>query len=156
MTLPFEPARRRTEGEAGFTLIELLVVLTVMALLFAVVPSVLGGLPGVRFHRAARDLTGALRLLHADAIGSGRTVTVTFDRRLVTWSSSADPTVHRLSPAVDRMQLDLASPLAAGEPPVIRFLTDGSATAATVRLWSGSRTAAIRIDWVSGQVSLDD
>jgi prepilin-type N-terminal cleavage/methylation domain-containing protein len=31
--LPFEPARRRTEGEAGFTLIELLVVLTVMALL---------------------------------------------------------------------------------------------------------------------------
>jgi type II secretion system protein H len=160
MTLPLEPGPpepgRLAGRRQGFTLIELLVVLTIVSLLLAAVPAALSGLGGLRLHRAARDLTGALRASHAAAVAEGRTITIRFDPRRVAWSSPAEAAPHFLAPAVERLALDFASPLGAGRPSEIRFMADGSATAATLTLWGGGRSAIIRIDWPAGQVRLDD
>jgi hypothetical protein len=43
--------------------------------------------------------------------------------------------MHPLAPAVERLELGLATPLLGVAPPVIRFMADGSASAATLRLW---------------------
>jgi prepilin-type N-terminal cleavage/methylation domain-containing protein len=149
-------AARRRAGTAGFTLVELLVTLTIAALLLAALPTALGVLPGVRFHRASRDLVAALRTARALAVGAGEPAAITFDPRALTWTASTDRIAHRLAPAVERLQLDLASPLALADPTRIRFMADGTASAATLLLWGGGQAATIHVEWASGQVRLNE
>jgi prepilin-type N-terminal cleavage/methylation domain-containing protein len=152
---PRGAARRRARG-AGFTLVELLVALTIAALLLAALPGASGVLPRVRFDRASHDLVAALRTARALAVGAGQPATISFDPRALTWTASTDGITHRLAPAVERLQLELASPVAAADPARIRFMADGTASAATLRLWGGGRAASIRVEWASGQVRLHD
>jgi len=145
----------RWVGRAGFTLIELLVVLAIISLLLALVPNVTGGIGGVRFRGAARELTAQLREMQAMALGTGNEITFAIDPRGRFWRSSLDGRMHGFPPEIETIDVRFPGPTAA--PPILRFLPDGSASQAVLTLaGSHRRHAEITIDGLIGRVRLDD
>jgi general secretion pathway protein H len=144
----------RSDRRAGFTLIELLVVLAVISLLLAFVPAIGGGLGGMRFRAAARDLTAALRETQAAAFGSGREITLTIDPQRRVWRSNRDGLAHAIPPAIEALEVSVSGRTAA--PTVLRLLPDGSASMAVLALAGSGRHAVISIDGFTGRIGLDD
>lgn len=131
-------------GRAGFTLIEMLVALAILGLATAVVA---GFLP--RNH-ATLDLTAAAdgladTLRGASARAMARQVPVMF-------TASADGHGYALDGATAQLPPDVTILL----PAPIRFAPDGSASGGEARLAAGSRMRVLRVDWLTGQVSVAD
>jgi len=125
---------------SGFSLLELLIVVAILGVLLLTVPAGLGRvLPGMRLHAAARAFADDLRTARGRAIETASPVTVPLDSTVL--PSGAQ---WRLEPAIG------------GEPGTITFFPDGSATGGVVTLTDGTRTYHIRLDWLTGLVSVDD
>lgn len=148
-------SQRRAASRDGFTLLELLVVMGILALGLAVVAPSLGRFrQGVAVRSAAYELAGNLRSARAAARETNmeRALIIDVDGRRY-W---ADGVVgqRRLPPSV---ALDLTVPtserVGAGMAR-IRFFPDGSTSGARVVLADGRVTAAIRVDWLTGDVRL--
>jgi general secretion pathway protein H len=139
--------------ENGFTLLELLVVLGIMGAILGIVISH-GPVhsQGLQTRAAAGALVQALRSARAQAIDTGRVVTVAIDpvRRQFAADNSpvqilaAGMTVAVLPPA-------LKGPNDTG---LIRFAPDGSATGGEVLLGAGARRLRIDVEWLTGQVKV--
>ena len=140
----------------GFTLIEVLVVMTIMALLMTAVPRMVAVLPGAQLRAAAADMANRLKGLHDEALRRGATTALTFDPGERSYRIAADPAPHRLPEVVDRVDVATGVPLRTGQPPGIRFFADGTATAGTILLRHGQRSASITVDWLTGRVRCDE
>lgn len=132
------PAARQRMG--GFTLLEMLIGLTILGLGLAVV-GMLGPArsPRLDAEAAARELAGALQLARSRAIAENRVVAVTLGAE----SYSLDGAPPRRLPAglaADRSRL--------------AFAGTGAAAGGTVLVQAGERRRLLRVDALTGRVSL--
>lgn len=139
----------------GFTLVELLVVLGVLALMLSLLPTLFPRtLEGQQVKAAARELAAGLRTARQQAIASQQPV-----------SMSLDTAAHRYSlgkqlrdldlPATTRLSLRTAtSEQQSSDTGAIRFFPDGSATGGQIELHHGAQAYAIRVEWLTGRVSV--
>lgn len=127
----------------GFTLIEMLVVLAVLGMVLAV--TLLHGRPG----NAAMEVRAASGVIAA-ALRAARAQAITADR----------PILFTVDPARHSFQVDNSAPrvlgaaLASVPPQGISFAPDGSASGGAVTVADGQHRLAVRVDWLTGRVSV--
>jgi len=149
------PHQRRRGGADGFTLLELIVVMGMLALALALVaPSLNSARLGMAARSAAYELAAHLRSARAAARETNEERVLTIDvegrrywaegivaPRQLPQSIAVDLTV----PASERVGVGMAR---------VRFFPDGSTSGARVVLDDGRMSAAIRVDWLTGDVRM--
>lgn len=140
-------------GAAGFTLIELLVVMVIMGLVAAMA---VGSIPGLANRptpeQVAREIAGEMRAARADAMTSGRPVTVEIvpRERLVRigpWSLTLPPGMQ-VGPAA------AARDARPGGPFHFTFNPDGTAEDMGLRVGRDRDIWRIDIEWLTGHVRI--
>jgi general secretion pathway protein H len=120
------------------------------------VPRLIAGLPGVRLRAAADEMADRLKGLQSEALRRGATMALIVDPAARTYRISTNTVPYRLPEVVDRIDVKSPGVLPADGAAQIRFFADGTATAGTVRLRHGQRSAAITVDWLTGRVRRDE
>ena len=145
-----------SQAQAGFTLFELLVVLAIVSFVAgAVTIKMRSGTNTAALRSIAVETASRLRETRAMAINhrSSRVVLIDIDRRIIT-------TDYRKKPLKIANGIKIAVTAAAGEQRTsrvsgIRFLPNGSSTGGTVRFSQGQQVFEIRVNWLTGRVSVD-
>ncbi len=148
----FRPCRR--EAAAGFTLIELVVVLAILALAAVLAAGALMPVsPGTAARAAAGELASALRLARAQAIAEDRPIGLVLDVAAHRYRVGRAAVVPL--PAVLRLSLLTArGEVISGSTGSIRFNPDGSSSGGRIDVAGGSRHISVRVEWLSGRVSI--
>ncbi len=134
--------RPRTGG--GFTLIEILVVLAILGVALGIVAGFVNrGHAGLDVATGADELAATLRLARARAIA--QQAPIVFAIVANGHGYRLDGTIHTLPRSV------LVSMVGA---PAIRFAPDGSSTGGTVRLAEAAAVRLVRVDWLTGRVTM--
>jgi general secretion pathway protein H len=140
----------------GFTLLELIVVLFIVVLGFSVVGiNLSSGNDATELKVAARDIVSALRFARGQALISHQETTVTLDLAENTYTVSSRDRIYPIPKAIDVTVVTAQSELTEGSAS-IRFFADGSSTGGRITLELGKATWQIDINWLTGQIELDD
>lgn len=138
-------------AERGFTLIELIVVLAVMSLLIASVPIIMsGGVAGLELKAAARDVANALRHARGRAIALNDEVVFSIDGETGRYAVAPG---ERGGILAEGTEVVVRPDATAGQ---VRFFPDGGSTGGWVTISKDQRRYDVRIDWLTGQVTIDD
>ncbi len=125
-------------------MIEILVVLVILSLALGIFAGfVARGHTTLDLTTGADGLANTLRLARARAITRQQTVTfaVAGNGRFYVVDGETHPLPQTLT-------LNMAG------PPNIRFAPDGSSSGGTIRLAAGEQTRTVRVDWLTGRVSV--
>lgn len=147
--------------QTGFTLLELIVVLVLLGIIAVLVAPGLGGsLENAKLKTASRELLAVLRVRRSEAISQGRIITLRFAVDASSYRVDGEPVrlAEGLSVAYQ------AAMGAAGQGQAVPdtgnkrlvFYPDGSSSGALLQLRLGEGLRYIRIDWLTGAVSLLD
>lgn len=140
--------RRRDDG---FTLLELLVVLAILGVVVGLAVPLFGrAMPGMQLQASARAVAAELRSARGRAIAANDEFVIAVDVQRRTVGSIA------LDPSIGLSLYTAAEELTDGAAGGIRFYPDGSSTGGRVRLVGAGREYDVRIDWISGGVTIDD
>jgi general secretion pathway protein H len=140
----------------GFTLLELIVVLFIVVLGFSVVGiNLSSGNDATELKASARDIVSALRFARGQALISHQETTVTLDLAENTYTVSSRDRIYPIPKAIDVTVVTAQSELSEGSAS-IRFFADGSSTGGRITLELGKATWQIDINWLTGQIELDD
>jgi general secretion pathway protein H len=140
----------------GFTLLELIVVLFIVVLGFSVVGiNLSSGNDATELKVAARDIVSALRFARGQALISHQETTVTLDLAENTYTVSGRNKVYSLAKAIDVTVVTAQNEITDGLGS-IRFFADGSSTGGRVTLELGKAAWQVDINWLTGQIELDD
>ena len=141
----------------GFTLLELLVVLFIMVLGFAVVGiNLSSGNDATGLKAAARDMVSALRYARGQALMSHQEATVTVDLSDNSYTVSGRDKVYPIPKAIAVTVVTAQSELTGNGLANLRFFPDGSSTGGRITLEQGKAAWEININWLTGQIKLDD
>lgn len=150
--------------QTGFTLLELLVVLVLLGIVAVLVAPGLGGsLENAKLKTVSRELLAALRVQRSEAIAQGRIITLRFagdesnyriDGEPVNLAEGLSVVYQAATGAVS--QGVQGSPLPVTGNNDLAFYPDGSSSGALLQLRLGEGLRYIRIDWLTGAVSLLD
>lgn len=149
-------SRSEAAGPAGFTLLELLIVLLLMGLIAAIMLS--GGQPtspSTSARIAASELASALRLARARAIVADRPVGLVLDVANGRYHIGASP-MRTLPGKLQLTLLTARGDILSKKEGQIRFNSDGSSTGGRIDIIGGQRKVFVRVDWLTGRVSLVD
>jgi general secretion pathway protein H len=140
----------------GFTLLELIVVLFIVVLGFSVVGiNLSSGNDATELKVAARDIVSALRFARGQALISHQETTVTLDLAENTYTVSGRNKVYSLAKAIDVTVVTAQNEITEGLGS-IRFFADSSSTGGSITLERGKAAWKIVINWLTGQIELDD
>jgi len=141
----------------GFTLIELIVVLFVVVLGFSVIGiNLSSGGSASETKAAARDVVSALRYARGEALITHEETTVAFDLEENTYTVSNRDKVYTIPGSIALSVVTAESELTGQGQGSIRFFTDGSSTGGRVTLESGKAIWQIDINWLTGQIELEN
>lgn len=150
--------------QTGFTLLELLVVLVLLGIIAVLVAPGLGGsLENAKLKTASRELLAALRVQRSEAIAQGRIITLRFtsdesnyriDGEPVNLSEGLSVVYQTATGTVSQGVQGSALPVTGNND--LAFYPDGSSSGALLQLRLGEGLRYIRIDWLTGAVSLLD
>lgn len=150
--------RRRLHRQRGFTLVEMLAILAALALVAALsTPLLRPPSDGLVLQRAAREMAAALRATRARAIlRNGETDFVIDLARNVYFASDlpetklpADTTLTLVVAKLERS----AAEAARDARQAVRFYPDGTSSGAEIELKLRRATAAVKVNWLTGQAS---
>ncbi|MFV3128972.1 GspH/FimT family pseudopilin [Niveispirillum sp. KHB5.9] len=135
----------RNRRQAGFTLLEMLVVLLLLGVATALVAPRLS-LGRAALDADARTLAMVLSDAREQAVLTGEPVTLALNLADPGWGGGN-------LPATSSLHVEGDAELMADGVARIRFLPDGSASGATIRLTGrGGGERRLRVDWLTGRV----
>jgi general secretion pathway protein H len=139
----------------GFTLFEMMIVLVIVGLAMTVAPSIMAGLQGSRLRAASDELVWRLRETRNEAIRRGTTTELVLDMSKRTYAITTEKGVFQIPAVVDAVDVKPDALRQTGGIVRIRFLADGTATAARITLRHGTSSGEIAVDWLTGGVRID-
>ena len=141
----------------GFTLLELLVVLFIVVLGFSVVGiNLSSGNNATGLKAAARDLVSALRYARGQALVSHQDAAVTLNLSDNSYTVSGRDKIYPIPKTIAVTVVSAQSELTGKGLANLRFFADGSSTGGRITLEQGKSAWAININWLSGQIKLDE
>ena len=150
--------------QTGFTLLELIVVLVLLGIIAVLVAPGLGGsLENAKLKTASRELLAVLRVQRSEAIAQGRIITMRFasdessyriDGESVSLAEGLSVVYQAATGAASQGVQGSALPDTGNND--LAFYPDGSSSGALLALRLGEGLRYIRIDWLTGAVSLLD
>ena len=152
------PARRGA-GVRGFSLLEMLLVLVLVAAATLLAMAAFGGgMRGMQFRSAAKDLAAQMRFTRAVAISSGQAQEFLVDPAARSWrgangrSGSLPDAGEVVFTGASTSQFpEIASEQRTG---VVRFFPDGAATGGRIRLLVNDGGWDVDVAWLTGEVKL--
>ncbi len=149
----FSPRQR--QQERGFTLLELLIVLTIIGMLYALLPGTLfSSSASVEVRSTARDIADGLRQARGQAIARNREVVFFLDLGDRRYGIVGDEKTGVFGEDVDVRFTTAREELGARDEGAIRFFPDGSATGGVVEIESAQQQLQVQVRWLTGQVTL--
>ncbi|MEQ1528055.1 MAG: GspH/FimT family pseudopilin [Methylococcales bacterium] len=141
----------------GFTLLELTIVLFVMVLGFSVIGiNLSSGNDSAQVKAAARDIASALRFVRGHALTTHQEAVLAVDLSENSYTVTGKDQVYNIPEGID-ITVDTAQEELVGDGVAnIRFFADGSSTGGRVTLESGNFKWQIDINWLTGQIELND
>jgi general secretion pathway protein H len=141
----------------GFTLLELMVVLFIMVLGFSVIGiNLSSGNNATAQQRAARDIVSALRFARGTALMSHREAAVTFNLNDNSYTVANRDKVYIIPESIKVTLVTTQNQLLGQNRGSIRFFADGSSTGGRVSLQRGDNVWKIDINWLTGQIELEN
>jgi len=141
----------------GFTLLELIVVLFIVVLGFSAIGiNLSSGNDSTELKVAARDIVSTLRYARGQALISHQETTVTLDLAKNSYKVSSRDKVYPIPKAIKVTVVTAQSEITGEGLGNIRFFADGSSTGGRITLERGKATWQIDINWLTGQIELDD
>jgi general secretion pathway protein H len=141
----------------GFTLLELMVVLFIMVLGFSVVGiNLSSGNNATEHQRAARDIVSALRYARGMALMTHQETAVSFDLNENNYTVNNRDKVYTIPETIKVTIVTAQSQMTGQNQGSIRFFGDGSSTGGRVSLNRGESTWQIDINWLTGQIELEN
>jgi general secretion pathway protein H len=141
----------------GFTLLELIVVLFIVVLGFsAIVINLSSGNNATEIKAAARDIVSALRYARGQALISHQETTLTLDLAKNSYTVSSRGKVYPIPKAIKVTVVTAQSEITGEGLGNIRFFADGSSTGGRITLERGKAAWQIDINWLTGQIELED
>jgi len=152
------------KNQSGFTLLELLVVLVLLGIIAVLVAPGLGGsLDNAKLKTASRELLAALRVQRSAAITQGKIITLSFTRDEPSYRIDGELVILAAGLSVVYQAATgttsdggLGQQLPDGGNNHLVFYPDGSSSGALLQLRLGEGLRYIRVDWLTGAVSLYD
>jgi general secretion pathway protein H len=143
--------------DKGFTLLELIVVLFIVVLGFSVVGiNLSSGNDATKLKAAARDIVSALRYARGQALMTHGETTLALDLDDNSYTVSGRDTVYPIPQPINVTLVTAQSELTGEGSGSIRFFADGSSTGGRVTLELGKAAWQININWLTGQIELDE
>ncbi len=147
-------------SESAFTLIELLLVLSIAALLLTMTPALLQkAFPVLKLKAAARDMVQEIRYVQNAAIINGRVAEIRFDLKSGAYRSDLvnGGEVRALPSGLSFSNSPQSwEPLANEGMTRFVFYPDGSANGGVLFLGNDRKRMAIRVDWLTSKIQLDE
>ena len=141
----------------GFTLLELLLVVMLIALLFTLVPRMMGsGVSGAELKSNVRAIAAAMKLARDSAINTRRDAFVTINVDSREFTTTFEDKTHKLN---DQLTLKLFTSQADQineKTASFRFYPDGSSNGGRVSVIANEREFNIDVDWLTGRVTVAD
>lgn len=139
----------------GYTLVELLVVMAIIAMVSVSIPFAYGRLvPSAELNKTAREVANELRLVAAQARGSGSDIVLAFPAE---GGPLNLPNERKLPlPANIALAYEPLFPNSSDENGGVTFYGEGGSTGGVLTLQRGSGRRALEINWLTGHVSLED
>ena len=105
---------------------------------------------------ATRDIVSALRYARGQALMSHQETTVALDLAENTYTVSGRDKVYIIPKTIDVTVVTAQSELAGEGVGNIRFFADGSSTGGRITLERGNTVWQIDINWLTGQIELEN
>ncbi len=141
----------------GFTLLELIVVLFIVVLGFSAIGiNLSSGNDSAGLKVAARDIVSALRYARGQALISHQETTLTLNLAENIYTVSSRDKVYSIPKAIKVTVVTAQSELNGEGLGNIRFFADGSSTGGRITLARGNASWQIDINWLTGQIELND
>lgn len=143
--------------QRGFSLLELMVVVTLMGLVYLLLPKmVFSGVSGAELRSNVRAVATGLRLTRDAAINSRREAVLTLDLDNRAFTVQNDSKVHKLNEQLDVKLYTSQADLITDRVGTIRFYPDGSSNGGRVTVGAGGRVFVVDVDWLTGHVTIND
>jgi general secretion pathway protein H len=156
-TRPTQVEPRIVHLNKGFTLLELIVVLFIVVLGFSVIGvNLSSGNDSTELKVAARDMVSALRFARGQAQISHQETTVSLDLTNNTYTVSKRDKIYPIRKNIRITLVTAESELNDEGLGNVRFFADGSSTGGRITLTHGKTAWQIDINWLTGQIELDD
>ena len=141
----------------GFTLVELLIVLVISVSLIGISSAAYSKLStGSYLKGVTRHVAATLRYARNYAITQGVEADVKIDvqNRAYSYPGANEPIYFKKSIHVEALSSGFLTQ--SKDVAIIRFSPDGSSTGGVVALSSRNKTYQIQVDWLTGQVHIND
>ncbi len=140
---------------SGFSLLELMLVVLLIALMFTMVPRMMGtGVSGAELKSSVRALNSAMKLARDAAINTRREAYVTVNVETREFTTTFESRTHKLNEQLTLKLFTSQADQLDQSTASFRFYPDGSSNGGRVTVGANEREFAIDIDWLTGRSSI--
>lgn len=140
---------------SGFSLLELMLVVLLIALMFTMVPRMMGtGVSGAELKSSVRALNSAMKLARDAAINTRREAYVTVNVETREFTTTFESRTHKLNEQLTLKLFTSQADQLDQSTASFRFYPDGSSNGGRVTVGVNEREFAIDIDWLTGRSSI--
>lgn len=145
----------------GFTLLELVLVVMLIALMFTLVPRMMGsGVSGTELKSNVRAIAAAMKLARDSAINTRRDAFVTVNVESREFTTTYEDKIYKLNQQLILRLFTAQADQINEQTASFRFYPDGSSNGGRVTVAAGEagnvREFAIDVDWLTGRVTVAD
>jgi len=147
----------QTKRAGGFTLLELLLVVMLIALMFTMVPRMMGsGVSGAELKSNVRAIAAAMKLARDSAINTRRDAFVTVNVDSREFTTTFEDKTHKLNNQLTLKLFTSQADQITEQVASFRFYPDGSSNGGRISVIANEREFTIDVDWLTGRVTVAD